>query len=172
MEPLDLAARYFDAWNRRDPEAIAAVFTDDGTYTDPNVPAGIGPQATAEYARGLFQAFPDLAFEIQSSGERGDGTVAAQWTMTGTNAGPFQGLPPSGRAVRLPGADVIAVDGDRVPIGRGLLRQRGRPAAARDAGRRAAGAGGALRLRNEHLRVDGRPATGRHEPHRAGGTLA
>ena len=114
MDPSAVADRYFDAWNRRDPEAIAAVFADGGTYTDPLVPDGIGPAATAGYAGGLFTAFPDLAFEIESSGTRPDGSVAAQWIMTGTNDGPFQGLPPSGRAVRLPGADVIAVAGDRV----------------------------------------------------------
>ena len=114
MDPSAVADRYFDAWNRRDPEAIAAVFADGGTYTDPLVPDGIGPAATAGYAGGLFTAFPDLAFEIESSGTRPDGSVAAQWMMTGTNDGPFQGLPPSGRAVRLPGADIIAVAGDRV----------------------------------------------------------
>lgn len=114
MDVSAVADRYFDAWNHRDPEAVAAVFADDGTYADPNVPDGLGPRATAAYAGGLFAAFPDLAFEIESSGERSDGTVAAQWVMTGTNDGPFQGLPPSGREVRLPGADVIAVAGDRV----------------------------------------------------------
>jgi hypothetical protein len=34
--------------------------------------------------------------------------------MTGTNDGPFQGLPPSGRDVRLPGADIIAAAADKV----------------------------------------------------------
>lgn len=114
MDASAVAERYFDAWNRRDPGAVAAAFADDGTYADPNVPGGLGPEETAAYAGGLFAAFPDLAFEIESSGERPDGTVAAEWVMTGTNIGPFQGLPPSGRAVRLPGADVIATTADRV----------------------------------------------------------
>ena len=114
MDASAVAERYFEAWNRRDPEAIAAVFAEGGTYTDPNVPDGIGAEATAQYAGGLFAGFPDLAFEIESSGVRPDGSVAAQWLMTGTNAGPYQGLPPSGREVRLPGADVITVEGDRV----------------------------------------------------------
>jgi steroid delta-isomerase-like uncharacterized protein len=114
MDASAVADRYFEAWNRRDPPAIAAVFADGGTYTDPNVPDGIGPQETAAYAEGLFAGFPDLAFELESSGVRPDGSVAAQWVMTGTNSGSFQGLPPSGREVRLPGADVITVAGDRV----------------------------------------------------------
>jgi steroid delta-isomerase-like uncharacterized protein len=114
MEPLEVATRYFDAWNRRDPEAIAETLAPDGTYADPNVPAGLGAAATADYARGLFSAFPDLAFEVGSAAECGGGTVAAQWLMTGTNDGPFQGLPPSGRPVRLPGADFITTDGGRL----------------------------------------------------------
>lgn len=114
MDASAVAERYFEAWNRRDPEAIAAVFAEGGTYADPNVPDGIGAEATAQYAGGLFAGFPDLAFQIESLGVRPDGSVAAQWLMTGTNAGPYQGLPPSGREVRLPGADVITVEGDRV----------------------------------------------------------
>jgi steroid delta-isomerase-like uncharacterized protein len=114
MEALEVAAQYFDAWNRRDPEAIAAIFVPDGTYTDPAVPEGLGPAATGEYARGLFTGFPDLDFEIVSAAECGSGTIAAQWMMTGTNDGSFLGLPPSGRAVRLPGADFIAIEDDRV----------------------------------------------------------
>jgi steroid delta-isomerase-like uncharacterized protein len=114
MEPLEVAAGYFDAWNRRDPEAIAASFAPDGTYSDPGVPDGLGPAATGHYAGGLFAAFSDLAFEVEWAGECGGETVAAQWVMTGTNDGPFQGLPPSGRGVRLPGADVIVVEGERV----------------------------------------------------------
>ncbi len=114
MEALEVATRYFEAWNRRDPEAIAAILAPDGTYADPNVPDGLGPAATAGYAGGLFAAFSDLAFEVEWAAACGGGRVAAQWVMTGTNDGPFQGLPPSGRAVRLPGADVIAIAGDRV----------------------------------------------------------
>jgi hypothetical protein len=47
MDTSAVAERYFEAWNRRDPEAVAAVFADDGTYADPNVPGGLGPEETA-----------------------------------------------------------------------------------------------------------------------------
>ena len=57
MAPSVVADRYFDAWNRRDPDAIAAVFADGGTYTDPIVPDGLDPSATGGYgeegSRGL-----------------------------------------------------------------------------------------------------------------------
>ena len=41
-----------------------------------------------------------------------DGAVAAQWVMRGTNSGSFNGLPPTGREVALPGADFIAFADD------------------------------------------------------------
>lgn len=121
MDALAVAGRYFDAWNRRDAEAIAAVFADDGSYVDPVVPGGLGPAATGEYAGGLFAAFPDLAFAIESEAACGDGLVAAEWRMTGTNRGPYMGLPPSGRQVDLAGADLIRVEGERVRSVRGYF---------------------------------------------------
>ena len=114
MDARDVAQRWFDAWNSRDPEAIAAVMADDGTYTDPAVPDGLGPRETAAYAAGLFAAFPDLSFTVEGEGACGEGTVLAEWRMRGANGGSFNGLPPTGRAVDLPGADVIRVEDDRV----------------------------------------------------------
>lgn len=114
MDPLTVARRYFDAWNRRDPQAIRDTFAEGGTYTDPVVPGGLDPPGAAGYAEGLFAGFPDLAFAIGREVVGDDGVVSAEWTMTGTNDGPYRGLPPTGRSVRLPGADVIRVEGDRV----------------------------------------------------------
>ncbi len=114
MHAFAVAEQYFDAWNRADPEAIAAIFTTDGTYSDPAVPQGLNRTATAEYAAGLFAAFPDLSFAIESHATGEDGLVMATWRMTGTNRGPFQGLPPSGREIDLLGVDAITIVHDRV----------------------------------------------------------
>jgi steroid delta-isomerase-like uncharacterized protein len=121
MDARDVAQRWFDAWNSRDLEAIAAVMADDGTYADPMVPDGLGPQETAGYAGGLFAAFPDLGFTVEGEGRCGEGTVLAEWRMRGTNGGSFNGLPPTGRAIDLPGADVIRVEGDRIRSVRGYF---------------------------------------------------
>jgi steroid delta-isomerase-like uncharacterized protein len=126
MEPLTVAQSYFEAWNRRDPDGIVATFADGGTYTDPLAGTLSGP-AIGVYAAGLFAAFPDLTFDIVSAAPTGDGAVAAQWLMRGTNAGPFRGAPPTGRAVAVPGADFIAVDGDRVRSVVGYFDSRATP---------------------------------------------
>lgn len=36
MSTMQVAHRYFDAWNRRDAYAIAAAFAEGGTYSDPS----------------------------------------------------------------------------------------------------------------------------------------
>lgn len=108
MQAIDLAQRYFAAWNRRDPAGIAALFAEGGFYSDP-VSGQIRGEAIAGYAAGLFVAFPDLRFESANVGQVNETTVAAQWHMRGTNSGPMRGMPPSGKAIDVAGADFIVV---------------------------------------------------------------
>jgi steroid delta-isomerase-like uncharacterized protein len=127
MNALAVAQSYFDAWTHRDADGIIAAFTEGGTYSDPTVAQGISPEATADYARGLWDAFPDLTFEIISNAETGPGTVVAQWLMRGTNTGSLQGLPPTGRSVAVPGADFIQVEGDKIRSVQGYFDSRAVP---------------------------------------------
>ena len=106
MNNLNIAQQYFDAWNKHDAQAIIAIFTDNGTYQDPVVGL-ISIQAIDGYTKGLWEAFPDLSFTIITKAEAGNGMVAAQWLMLGTNSGPFMGLPPTGRKVSVKGADFL-----------------------------------------------------------------
>lgn len=110
MQVIELAQRYFAAWNRHDPAGIAALFGDGGFYSDP-VSGEIRGQAIAEYAAGLFAAFPDLNFESASVGQVNETTVATQWRMRGTNSGPMRGMPPTGKSIDVAGADFIVADG-------------------------------------------------------------
>lgn len=124
MVAIDVAQKYFDAWNRHDPSAILETLVADGTYSDPASSGKLTGQALAQYASSLFSAFPDLSFDIVSAAPAGDSMVAAQWLMKGTNTGPFGGGPPTGRSVALPGADFITVEGDKVRSVRGYFDQR------------------------------------------------
>jgi steroid delta-isomerase-like uncharacterized protein len=107
MDPIALARRYFDAWNRRDAGAVLASFAPDGHYQDPVTPGPLAGDALRAYVEGLWATFPDLAFEIGPLHRVGESEVHGRWTMIGTQRGPFQGLPPSGRGVRVEGIDVI-----------------------------------------------------------------
>jgi steroid delta-isomerase-like uncharacterized protein len=103
------AQQYFDAWNRRDADAVLATFAADGTYCDPTSGGRLRGEALKGYMNGLWAAFPDLSFEIASQGLAGDNLVAAQWIMHGTNTGSMMGLPPTGKSVTVSGADFIRV---------------------------------------------------------------
>ena len=122
MSALEVAHEYFAAWNARDAARIIATFTPDGVYQDPN--GEFRGNAIGAYAEGLWHAFPDLSFEIVSAAATGDGLVVGQWRMTGTHTGPFQGLPPSGARISLPGADFIRVVGDRIASVTGYFDSR------------------------------------------------
>lgn len=124
MNALQVAHRYFDAWNRHDAEAIVATFAEDGTYSDPTAGAGLSGDDIAAYANGQWAAFPNLSFDIVSAADTGAGMVAAQWIMRGTNTGAFQGLPPTGRTVTLPGADFVQVEGGKIRAVQGYFDSR------------------------------------------------
>ena len=109
MDALSFCQRYFQAWMRRDASAVLETMAPAGTYQDPTTPGPLGGQAFRGYMQQLWAAFPDLGFELGRVQALDDRTVHGEWTMTGTNTGSLQGLPPTGKAVRLPGIDVIAV---------------------------------------------------------------
>ena len=109
FDPVALCQTYFDAWRRHDAQAICAALAPDGHYEDPLTSGPIRGDALCGYVQQLWSAFPDLDFELGAVHRVADGCVHGAWTMTGTNSGSFQGLPPTGRSVRLSGLDVIDV---------------------------------------------------------------
>ena len=114
MSVQEAAQRYFDAWNGRDVAAILDSFVAGGTYTDPTTPGPLSGDALGAHITGLWQAFPDLSFEIVSQAETGGGKLAAEWLMRGTNTGSFRGLPPTGKPVELAGADFFTTEGPKI----------------------------------------------------------
>jgi len=133
MEALELEAlnacvqRYFDAWNRRDADAVLATFAAEGTYCDPVTGGRLRSDAFKGYMNGLWAAFPDLSFEIASKGLAGEDLVAAQWIMRGTNTGSMMGLPPTGKPVTVSGADFIRVKDGKIRTVDGYFDSRAVP---------------------------------------------
>ena len=75
-------------------------------------------------------AFPDMHIEIEDIVAEGD-KVAARWRLRGTNSGPFQGRPPTGRAVDIKATGIFWVVDGKVIENRvnmdflGLMQQLG-----------------------------------------------
>ncbi len=71
-----------------------------------------GPEGVKHFYAMLRQAFPDLHFTIEDQIADGD-RVVTRWTARGTHTGEFQGIPPTGKQVRLTGIDI-----DRIANGK------------------------------------------------------
>jgi len=127
MDALERCAQYFDAWNRRDADAVLATFNADGTYCDPASGGRLRGEALKGYMVGLWSAFPDLSFEIASKGLVGENLVAAQWTMRGINTGSMMGLPPTGKSVTVTGADFILISSGKIQTVDGYFDSRAVP---------------------------------------------
>ena len=116
------AEAYFGAWNAHDPEAVAATFTEGGTYTGPTVRGHpLTGTAITEHARALLTAFPDLTFEIVGAHPAGGRQVMTQWVMHGTNTGPWNGQPPTSHSVAVQGVDVLTVTAGKITSAEGYF---------------------------------------------------
>ena len=115
MKATEIIQRYVDVWNGRDADAFLAVFTKDGTYSNPDTYPGIGGEALAAFVKGVWTAFPDFSVELLNAGEIEPGLIADHWRVRGTNTGPGEdGSEPTGRSVSFQGASIIRVEGDKI----------------------------------------------------------
>jgi len=118
----EVIERYFDAWNNHDADALIATFAPGGTYEDPNTGGPLSGTAIGAYAGAAFGIYPDVSFETTGAHAAGDGLVATQWVMRGTNTGPLPGgMPPTGKAIEVAGADFITYGDDGVHSVRGYF---------------------------------------------------
>ena len=114
MKAIEVVKRYADAWNGRDAGVLVDCFTKDGSYCSPDTPA-IGGEDLANFARGVWTAFPDLSIEVLKVGEIEPGLVGLHWQLRATNTGPgADGSKPTGRTVSFKGASIIQIEGDKV----------------------------------------------------------
>ena len=95
----DALARWYEAWNAQDVDAVSALITDDVRYEDPAAHANVleGRQAVEEYVRAAFRGLPDLRLEkLEEWVSPGGGVIASYFRITATFTGVAEapGLPP------------------------------------------------------------------------------
>jgi len=111
MSPADnieLNRRWVQAFNDRDWAIEASCLTND---FQAHVSGALGPldaQGWSAFLHSFVAAFPDAQVGIDGSVSGGD-AVASRWTITGTHRGEFQGIPPTGRPIAMPGVDFSRV---------------------------------------------------------------
>lgn len=64
-----------------------------------------GRAGARQYVTTLREGFPDIHFTVEDQIAEGD-KVVTRWTARGTHKGDFQGIPASGKAVRIAGAEI------------------------------------------------------------------
>jgi steroid delta-isomerase-like uncharacterized protein len=110
---VGLAADYFDALARRDVEAMAALWAEEGEEHIAGQVDAVGPSGVREYFTEFFAAFPDFALEVQSIVTEGDRS-AVHWTAVGTHLGSLWGVEPTGARVTFEGIDLLVVREGRI----------------------------------------------------------
>jgi steroid delta-isomerase-like uncharacterized protein len=95
------------AFNRHDPEGVAATYADDARLVDQAVAGPIeGRAAVKDYIGGYVNAFPD--FKWERVGLEVDGDVGVeQWRATGTHDRDMPGVPATHRQMSLEGCSVM-----------------------------------------------------------------
>jgi steroid delta-isomerase-like uncharacterized protein len=99
--PADIHRIAFDAWNRRDFEALRSLYHSEYSYTggDGKELTG-GPDVGIQIARMYASAFPDATLEIKRVYTQGD-TAVAEILARGTHKGELMGIAPTGRPVEI-----------------------------------------------------------------------
>jgi nuclear transport factor 2 (NTF2) superfamily protein len=87
MTPEDWLAAYRSAWIERDPEAAAALFTEDSTYLEqPYAEPFPGRQGVHDYWARVTETQADIEISYGPPISEGNRT-AVEWWVTLTNAG-------------------------------------------------------------------------------------
>jgi len=83
------------------------------SITVPIPAAGHGSDGFAGRIKGLRAAFGDLTIEINDL-TASNNRIWFRWTQTGHHSGPFAGLEPTGREIRVEGINLEIMDGEKV----------------------------------------------------------
>src|SRR5918997_3681691 len=108
---------YFDAMDRRDADAMADHWREDGV--EDVVPVGLmrGRDELHGFFASMFAAMPDARTTVTRL-VAGEQSCAVEWRIEGTFDGaPYMGIEPTGKHVEIRGADLIELeDGEIVSL--------------------------------------------------------
>ena len=108
------ARSYFQALAERDPDRMAAHWSEEGV--DDLVPLAVlrGREEIAGFFRELLVALPDSELTVQRV-VADDRHAVVEWRLAGTfSGGAFQGIDPTGRHIELRGLDLLEIEDDAI----------------------------------------------------------
>ena len=108
-----LVRAHVDAERRHDVDGVVATFHRPRYDVVPLGALSDGAQAVHDFLSGVIAGFPDFAPHV-SALRHADDAVIVEGNFTGTQTGPWAGLPPSGRAVDVRFCAVFDFEEDRM----------------------------------------------------------
>lgn len=113
----EVARRYIEAINKKDPSGFAALFAQDAVLHDPFFPeATKGRDAVRSMIDGILRAFPDMTWEQVGDPIEAGGRAALVMAVRGTNDGPLSmpagEVPPTGKAISFETAVLWTIGSD------------------------------------------------------------
>ncbi|MEL7002811.1 MAG: ester cyclase [Bacteroidota bacterium] len=100
------ANKLVNIWNSQDLKALKELYKTDAVFYDPLLGTEIKGEAILMYAKGIYEAFPDLKFVVKDIAVS-KGLAMAEWSQNGTNTGEIMGKPATGRYVEIPAVSVL-----------------------------------------------------------------
>ena len=105
------AKKMGEAINHGNLEAFHQIFAADVVDHDPAPDQGKGPEGFVGFFTQFRHAFPDLKIAVEHMVADED-NVAIAYTITGTQQGPFQGIPATGKKIKARGMQIAKFNAD------------------------------------------------------------
>lgn len=106
-EIIKLTDTWNAAWNSKDPEQLAGLFHDDGTYYDPDLTGGAvpGKEGIRANAASVWEEWPAASFE-EVTQTLDEDRVVVEWRSNAMHR--------TGVEVQLEGVDILQWSGDKL----------------------------------------------------------
>ena len=113
-------ARYNEAWNAHDLDAIMALHAPDMVFENHTAGERAEGDVVREHIGAIFETWPDIAFATRRLYVR-DGLVVQEWTATATHVNQMR----RGDLVAEPSGNKVTWDGlDVIPFEDGLVKRK------------------------------------------------
>jgi FRG domain/SnoaL-like polyketide cyclase len=110
---VEIVRNNITSWNRHDAKAAFAKIAGGATLRNPF--GDFTAEVAIERQKAMWQAFPDASMEIVKIGHIGEGLIAGELVIRGTNTGPLpDGTPATGSAFTIRAATFVQFERDKV----------------------------------------------------------
>lgn len=108
-----IAVKWYEAFDKNRPDVLEAILADDWRDIPDAPDAPLGAESAKSILVMLHTAFPDFRIAVEDIIAEGD-MIVVRSTISGTQSGPFAGLPASGRKLQIQAIDIHLVEDGKI----------------------------------------------------------